>query len=72
MVGLHSTQQTIRQDELKNEESIRAYPTVIAQMATILCSEPYIKRNMNNEEWDLYSGGLNYEKTCPNYPANNN
>lgn len=72
MVGLHSTQQTIRQDELKNEESIRAYPTVVAQMANILCSGAYIKRNMNSEEWSLYSGGLNYEKTCPNYPANNN
>ncbi|MCS6973465.1 MAG: High-affnity carbon uptake protein Hat/HatR [Cyclobacteriaceae bacterium] len=72
MVGLHSSQQTIHQNQLRNEESIRSYPTVVAKMANILCNESYVKRNMNSEEWSLYSGGLNYEKTCPNYPANNN
>jgi hypothetical protein len=71
MVGLHSAQQTIHQNQLRNEESIRVYPTVIARMANILCNAPYITRNMSSEEWALYAGGLNYEKTCPNYPANN-
>jgi WD40 repeat protein/energy-coupling factor transporter ATP-binding protein EcfA2 len=68
MVGLHSAQQTIRQSKLYNEESIRAYPTVVERMAAILCSGDYLKRNMSEEEWSLYSGGLKKEKTCPNYP----
>lgn len=70
MVGLHSAQQTIRQSQLQNEESIRAYPTVVERMANILCNNAFINRNMSAEEWSLYSGGLKYEKTCPNYPAN--
>jgi hypothetical protein len=38
-------------------------------MSDILCG--YVKRNINNEEWDNYAGGLDYESTCPNYPPNN-
>ncbi len=72
MVGLHSAQQTIRQDQLKNEESIRAYPTQIPMMSTILCSWA-IKNNMSTEDWNTYVGAdLKKELTCENLPPNNN
>lgn len=70
MVGLQSSQQTIDRDKLRNEASIRAYPTKIATMSDILC-EQYIKQNMTKEDWDTYVPGLDYESTCPNYPPNN-
>jgi WD40 repeat protein len=71
MVGLQSSQQTIDRDKLRNEASIRAYPTKIATMSDILC-EQYIKQNMNKEDWETYVPGLDWEKTCPNLPDNNN
>ena len=70
MVGLQSTQQSIDQDKIRNEASIRAYPTKIATMSDILC-EQYIKENMSKEDWETYVPGLDYESTCPNYPPNN-
>ncbi len=64
MVGLHSSQQQIRQDEIKTEQSIHAYPTKIPTMSNILCTE-FIKRNMSKDEWDTYAGNdLDYETTC--------
>jgi hypothetical protein len=70
MVGLHSYQQQIRQDKVKTEQSIHAYPTQISTMANILCGE-FIKRNMTKAEWDTYAGAdLDYEMTCGNFKAN--
>lgn len=72
MVGLHSAQQTIRQDQLKNEESIRAYPTKLATMSNILCDWA-IKQNMSDDDWNTYVGAdLPKEQTCKNLPPNNN
>ncbi len=72
MVGLHSNIQTVRQGEIQTEASIRAYPTRIQTMSNILCGEA-IRRNMTTDEWNTYVGAdLNYERTCTNYPANNN
>ncbi|MBL7853834.1 MAG: High-affnity carbon uptake protein Hat/HatR [Cyclobacteriaceae bacterium] len=69
MIGLHSTRQTVRQGQITTEESIRAYPTRIQTMANILCSD-FIKRNLTEEEWDIYVGSdLDYEKTCNSYPG---
>ncbi|MFN3841507.1 MAG: WD40 repeat domain-containing protein, partial [Cyclobacteriaceae bacterium] len=71
MVGLHSAQQTIRQDQLKNEESIRAYPTKIVTMSNILCDWA-IKENMSDDDWNTYVGAdLPKELTCKNLPPNN-
>ncbi|MCI0751281.1 MAG: High-affnity carbon uptake protein Hat/HatR [Flammeovirgaceae bacterium] len=70
MVGLHSSQQQIRQDEIKTEQSIHAYPTKIPTMSNILCLE-FITRNMSKDEWNTYAGDdLDYELTCKGYPAN--
>jgi WD40 repeat protein len=70
MVGLHSSQQQIRQDKINTEQSIHAYPTRIPTMSNILCAE-FIKRNMSKEEWDTYVGtDLEYESTCKNYSSN--
>ncbi len=70
MVGLHSSQQQIRQDEIKTEQSIHAYPTKIPTMSSILCTE-FIKRNMTKDEWDTYAGNdLEYESTCKNLSNN--
>ncbi len=71
MVGLHSSQQQIRRDEIKTEESIHAYPTKIPTMSNILCAE-FLKRNMSRDEWNTYVGDdLDYESTCPSYKPNN-
>jgi WD40 repeat protein len=71
MVGLHSSQQQIRKDEIKTEQSIHAYPTKIPTMSNILCSG-FINRNMNKEEWATYVGeDLEYESTCKNFKPNN-
>ena len=72
MIGLHSSRQVVRQgeegvDELKTEESIRAYPTNISTMADILCDK-FITRNMTAEEWNIYVGeDLEREATCEKY-----
>jgi WD40 repeat protein len=72
MVGLHSSQQQVRKDEIRTEQSIHAYPTKIPTMANILCTQ-FIKQNMTKEEWEIYVGeDLDYESTCKSYPANNN
>jgi energy-coupling factor transporter ATP-binding protein EcfA2 len=66
MVGLHSSQQQVRKDKIKTEQSIHAYPTRISTMANILCSQ-FIKRNMTDEEWRTYAGkDLEPEITCAN------
>ena len=67
MVGLHSSQQQIRKDEIKTEQSIHAYPTKIPTMSNILCSQ-FIMRNMTDEEWDTYVGeDLDEEETCKTF-----
>lgn len=70
MVGLHSSQQQIRQDKIDTEQSIHAYPTRIPTMSNILCAD-VIKRNLTKDEWNTYVGSdLDYESTCKNYSAN--
>jgi WD40 repeat protein/energy-coupling factor transporter ATP-binding protein EcfA2 len=71
MVGLQSRSQSVRQGEILNEESIRAYPTKIPTMANILCAE-FISRNMTQDEWNTYVGAdLDFETTCKNIKGNN-
>lgn len=71
MVGLHSSQQQIRKDEIKTEQSIHAYPTKIPTMSNILCTE-FITRNMTAEEWDTYVGeDLTQEETCKSLKPKN-
>ncbi len=71
MVGLHSSSQTVRQGEILDEASIRAYPTKIPTMANILCSE-FISRHMTQDEWNTYVGSdLDFEKTCKNLKGTN-
>jgi WD40 repeat protein/energy-coupling factor transporter ATP-binding protein EcfA2 len=65
LASVHSSTETLKD----TEHTIRAWPTKIVTMSDILCG--YVKRNINNEEWDNYAGGLDYESTCPNYPPNN-
>jgi len=62
MVGIHS-------NALNPKETIHVYPTKVVSMSNSLCS--YVDRNMTKDEWNTFTGGLNYEKTCENYPANN-
>jgi len=67
MAGIHSVQETTVG---KVDYTIHSFPTKIKTMANLLCG--FVKRNMNAEEWETYAGELKYEKTCENYPANNN
>ncbi len=62
MVGVHSNTN-------RAKETIHVYPTKITTMSNSLCT--YIDRNMTKEEWDNFAPGLDYERTCENYPANN-
>jgi energy-coupling factor transporter ATP-binding protein EcfA2 len=66
MAGIHSVQETTVG---KVDYTIHSFPTKINTMANLLCG--FVKRNMNNEEWETYAGDLKYERTCENYPANN-
>jgi hypothetical protein len=61
---------SIRINVVGVDQTIHAYPTKINTMASILCGT--VKRNINNEEWELFVGkDLKYEKTCSNLPENN-
>jgi WD40 repeat protein len=72
MVGLHSSQQQIRKDEIKTEQSIHAYPTKIPNMSNILCDR-FIKRNLTKDEWDMQVGNdLPREATCKAFPLTDN
>jgi WD40 repeat protein/energy-coupling factor transporter ATP-binding protein EcfA2 len=52
------------------DQTIHAWPTKIETMSALLCT--YLKRNMVEDEWDIYVGSdLPYELTCPELPANN-
>lgn len=62
MVGIHSNTNNAK-------ETIHVWPTKVATMANSLCT--YIDRNMTKDEWDNFATGLEYERTCENYPANN-
>ena len=71
MAGMHSERSEIVGGGLKTFYSIRAWPTNIERMKSVLCDK-YIKRNMTKEEWSIYvAPDLPYEKTCPNLPEGN-
>lgn len=65
MAGIHAREETVK----GVNQTIRAWPTKIPTMSTQVCT--YVKRNLNKDEWDLYTNGLPYEKTCSSLPANN-
>ncbi len=65
IAGLHSKEETVAGVNY----SIHAWPTQIPTMASELCK--LLNRNMTKEEFELYTGGLPYESTCSNLPANN-
>lgn len=62
MIGIHSNTNNAK-------ETIHVWPTKVATMANSLCS--YVDRNMTKDEWDNFATGLDYERTCDAYPANN-
>jgi WD40 repeat protein/energy-coupling factor transporter ATP-binding protein EcfA2 len=65
MVGIHSNSQNPK-------ETIHVYPTNVSTMSNSLCT--YIDRNMTKDEWDNFAGGnagIQYQRTCENYPSNN-
>ena len=63
MVGIHSSNSN------NAKETIHVWPTKVATMANSLCT--YVDRNLTKDEWDAYAAGLQYERTCESYPANN-
>jgi WD40 repeat protein len=70
MAGINSVKEEIATTGgLKRNQTIHAWPTKISSMSDKLCG--YTKRNMSEEEWDLYVGeDLPREKTCQNLPIN--
>ncbi len=68
LVGINSSNNTSILNAKANE-TIHAWPTKIETMSGLLCK--YVSRNVTKEEWETYVEGLPYEKTCPNFPANN-
>lgn len=66
MAGIHSNIQNTGGDV---DYTIHAWPTTMIGMASKLCS--YAKRNLTQEEWNIYVGeGLPYQITCNNLPKN--
>jgi energy-coupling factor transporter ATP-binding protein EcfA2 len=66
LASVHSAIETLK----GTEHTIHAWPTKIPMMAGILCG--YVKRNMNQEEWNQFVGDdLPYESTCTNLSPNN-
>jgi hypothetical protein len=73
MAGMHSERQEIVGPGLKTFYSIRAWPTNIDRMKSVLCDK-YIKRNLTKEEWAIFVAPDlldEYTKTCPNLPDGN-
>lgn len=74
LAGVHSTTENVtRNVEGVNtptkDFAIHAYPTKLTTMASELCG--YAKRNMSQDEWDLFvAEDLPREVTCNNYPLN--
>ncbi|MFN7600495.1 MAG: High-affnity carbon uptake protein Hat/HatR, partial [Bacteroidota bacterium] len=74
LAGVHSTTESVtRNVEGVNtptkDFAIHAYPTKLTTMASELCG--YAKRNMSQDEWDLFvAEDLPREVTCNNYPLN--
>jgi WD40 repeat protein/energy-coupling factor transporter ATP-binding protein EcfA2 len=65
LASVHSSTETVK----GVEHTIRAWPTKIPTMANILCG--FVKRNMNDEEWDIFAGNdLPKELTCSDLPTN--
>jgi WD40 repeat protein len=51
------------------DHTIRAWPTKIKTMSSLLCG--FLPRNMSKEEWERNVGkDLDYKLTCPSLPAN--
>lgn len=50
------------------QPSIHVWPLSSEAMAKGICK--FLSRNMSTDEWDQYVGGVPYEATCPNLPAN--
>jgi WD40 repeat protein len=63
MAGIHAREETLK----GVNQTIHAWPTKLTTMSTQICG--LVKRNMDKEEWDLYTNGLDYEKTCSNLPG---
>lgn len=71
MAGVHSERQEIVGGDLRTFESIRAWPTNIDRMKSVLCDK-YIQQNLSKEDWAIFvAPDLPYEKTCPNLPDGN-
>lgn len=67
LASVHSSTETIK----GIEHTIRAWPTRIETMSNILCG--FVSRNISGDEWDIFAGNdLPYERTCADYPANDN
>lgn len=65
LASIHSATETVS----GTEHTIRAWPTKIPTMSDILCG--YVKRNMNNDEWDTFvAEDLTPEITCSGLPSN--
>ncbi len=65
LASVHSATETIK----GVEHTIRAWPTKIPHMASILCG--MVGRNLTKEEWEIFVGeDLPYELTCEDLPAN--
>ena len=67
LASVHSSTETIK----GVEHTIRAWPTRIETMSNILCG--FATRNISGDEWDIFAGNdLPYERTCADFPANDN
>jgi WD40 repeat protein len=66
MAGIHSIVQNIAPNDV--DYTIHVWPTKISAMSGKLCG--YVKKNLSKEDWDQFVADDNYQRTCPNLPAN--
>ncbi|MCU0420395.1 MAG: High-affnity carbon uptake protein Hat/HatR [Cyclobacteriaceae bacterium] len=69
VAGINSKKEDFDRSGRKVYETIHAWPTNMKTMSGLLCG--YAKRNMTQEEWEGYTNGLAYEKTCDAFPKGN-
>jgi energy-coupling factor transporter ATP-binding protein EcfA2 len=70
MAGIQSAKEKAKGGQIVVDQTIHAYPTKIKTMSTLLC--PLVKRNLNQEEWNLYvDETVTRTSTCSEYPLNN-